>query len=47
MAENEMVRQYHQLNGHECEPIPGDRGGQRSMLLAYHGLRGCKELDMT
>ena len=47
MAENEMVRQYHQLNGHECEQIPGDRGGQRSVLLAYHSLRGCKELDLT
>ena len=28
MAEDEMVRQYHQLNGHEFEQTPGDSGGQ-------------------
>ena len=26
-AEDEMVRYYHQLNGHEIEQTPGDRGG--------------------
>ena len=31
MAEDEMVRQYHQLNGHEFEQTPGDSGGQRSL----------------
>ena len=30
-SEDEMVRQPHQLNGHEFEQIPGDRGGQRSL----------------
>ena len=25
-----MVRQHHQLNGHECEQTPGATGGQES-----------------
>ena len=28
MAENEMVREYHWLSGHEYEQTLGDRGGQ-------------------
>ena len=28
-----MVRQHHQLNGHEFEQTPGDSGGQRSLTL--------------
>ena len=32
-----MVREHHQLNGHECEQTPGDSGGQRS--LAAHGVK--------
>ena len=31
MAEDEMVRQHHQLNGHEFEQTLGDRG-QRSLV---------------
>ena len=44
-AEDEMVRQHHQLNGQESEQTLGDSGGQRR-------LPGCspwdhKELDLT
>ena len=45
VAEDEMVRLYHQLNGHEFEQTPGDREGQGS--LACCSLWGCKQLDMT
>ena len=31
VTENETVRYYHGLNGHEFEQIPGDIGGQRSL----------------
>ena len=31
VAKNEMVRQYHRLNGHELEQTPGDSEGQRSL----------------
>ena len=31
MAEDEMVRQRHQLNGHEFEQTPGNRRGQRGL----------------
>ena len=31
VAEDKMVRQYHQPNGHEFEQTVGDGGGQRSM----------------
>ena len=31
MAEDEMVREHHQLSGHESEQTPGDSGGQRSL----------------
>ena len=31
-AEDEMVRQHHQLNGHESEQTPGDSGGLRSLM---------------
>ena len=44
-TEDEMVRQYHQLNGYELEQTLGDGGGQRS--LPYCSLCGHKELDMT
>ena len=30
-AEDEMVRQHHQLNAYEFEQLPGDSGGQRSL----------------
>ena len=45
MAEHEMVRQHHWLNGHEFEQISGDSEGQRS--LARCRPWGCKELDMN
>ena len=45
MAEDEMVRQHHQLNGQEFEKTPGDSGGQRSLVCCSSW--GCKELNMT
>ena len=30
-AEDEMVREHHWLNGHECEQTPGDSEGQRRL----------------
>ena len=44
-AENEMVRQHHQLNGYEFEQTLGDSGGQRS--LEYCSPWGLKESDTT
>ena len=32
MADNEMVRQHHQLNGHELEQTLGDSEGQGSLV---------------
>ena len=40
-----MVRQHHQLSGHEFEQTPGNSGGQGS--LACCSLRGHKESDTT
>ena len=40
-ADDEMVRQNRQLNGHEFEQTPGDSGGQS---LAYCNSEVCKEL---
>ena len=40
-----MVRQHHQLNGHEFEQTLGDSEGQGS--LACCSLWRCKELDTT
>ena len=37
-AEDEMVRQHHQLNGHELEQTPGDSEGWRSQHAAVHGV---------
>ena len=45
MAENEMVRWYHQLNGHEFEQTPGAGEGQGS--LAGCSPWGRKQSDMT
>ena len=42
-AENEMVRQYHQLNGHEFEQTLGDSKGQES--LECYISWGLKESD--
>ena len=30
-AEDKMIREYHQLNGHEIEQHQGDSGGQRNL----------------
>ena len=32
MTEDEMVRKYHQLNGHEFEQAPRDGEGQGSLV---------------
>ena len=40
MAEDEVVRQHHRLNGHEFEQTLGDSGRQRS--LACCSPWGCK-----
>ena len=32
MTEDEMVRWYHRLSGHEFEQIPGDNGGQEGLV---------------
>ena len=32
VAEDELVRQYHQLNGHEFEQTPRDSEGQGSLV---------------
>ena len=45
MTEDEMVGWYHQLNGNEFEPAPGDSEGQGS--LACCNPRDCRESDMT
>ena len=37
VAENEMVREHHQLNGHESEQTQGDSEGQRSLVLPSLG----------
>ena len=37
-TEDEMVRRYHQLNGHESEWAPGDGEGQGSLDAAVHGV---------
>ena len=44
-AEDEMVRQHHQLNRREFEQTPGDSEGQGS--LACCSPWGHKELDTT
>ena len=44
-AEDEMVGQHYQLNGHECEETPGDGEGQRSLVCCSPW--GHKESDMT
>ena len=41
-AEDEMVGWHHQLNGHDSEQTPRDRGGQRS--LVYSGSMGLQRV---
>ena len=44
-TEDEMVREYHQINGHEFKQAPGDGVGQGSLPCCSPW--GCKELDTT
>ena len=44
-TEDEIVGWHHWLNGHEFGQIPGDSGGQRSLVCCSPW--GCKELDTT
>ena len=46
VAEDEMVRQHHWLNGHEFEQTPGNSGGQGS-LACSHGVHGVAVSDTT
>ena len=45
MTEDEMVRWYHRLNGHEFEQTPGDSEGQGSLVCCNPW--GLNELDTT
>ena len=45
VAENEMDRSYHWLNGHEFEQTLGDSGGQGSLVCSSPW--GCNELNKT
>ena len=45
MREDEMVRWHHRLNGHECEPTPGNSEGE-GRLVCY-GPWSCKEWDTS
>ena len=46
VAEDEMVRQHHWLNGHEFEQTLGNSGGQGS-LACSHGVHGVAVSDAT
>ena len=43
--DNDMVRQHHQLNGHEFEETPGDSEGQGCLVCCSPVVH--KEQDMT
>ena len=45
MAQDKMVREYNQVNGHEFEQTLGDTGGQRRLVCS--SLWGPKESDTT
>ena len=38
VAENETIKQHHQLNRHEFEQTPGDGRGQRSLHATVQGV---------
>ena len=44
MTEDEMIRWYHQLNGHEFEQALGDGEGQGSLVCCSQWV---KKSDMT
>ena len=37
VAEDEVVQEYHRLNGHEFEQTLGESGGQRAWCAAVYG----------
>ena len=43
-SEDEMIREHHQLNGHEFEHTLGDSGGQESLVCCSYRVA---ESDMT
>ena len=43
--QDELVREHHQLSGHEFEETPGDTEGKRSLVCCSPW--GCKESDTT
>ena len=43
--QEELVREHHQLNGHEFEETPEDTEGKRSLVCCSPW--GCKESDTT
>jgi len=45
VTEDEMVREHHQLNGHEFEQTPRDSEGQGSLVC--YSPWGHKESDMA
>ena len=45
VAEDQMVRQHHQLNGHELKQTPEDSKGQGSLLCCNP--QGHTKSDMT
>ena len=45
MREDEIVGGHQRLDGLEFEQVPGDGGGQGSLVCCSSW--GCKELDMT
>ena len=40
VAEDEMVREHHRLNGHEFEQTPGDSGGQKRLAMCTFSYPG-------
>ena len=48
MAENEIVRQHHQLNGHEFEQTPENSKGQESLACCSpRGREESNQLDLA
>ena len=45
MTENQKIGWHHQINGYECEQVPGDREGQGSLVCFSQW--GCKKSDTT
>ena len=45
VAEDEMVREHHQLNGHESEQTPGENEGQGAGMLQSMGSQSWTQLS--